>query len=342
MTALKLCLILALSVPFAHAQKPAPPDDGGLRTLPGPGEDPEPGPRRVSRIETFLAHGDYDRLETIVARLRAEKTRAPGGGWVLKTFYAQLNPKETDEQLLTVHRQQIEAWIKQKPESITARVALAEFYIDYAWVARGNAQSDKVPDSAWPLFQERAKKAEEVLHDAIKLDQKCPEWYSALQTVALAEDWDKDRARKLFEQAIKFEPDYPYYYIRYANYLLPKWDGSEKESLDFIRKASDNRGGEAGDILYFQIATVLVTRNNGQFRPQLDWERLQHGHMALETAYGAANAEQNQFALMAIRFKDAATASKEFAIIGDKWSRGVWKTRAAYEKARDWAANNAG
>jgi tetratricopeptide (TPR) repeat protein len=336
---LKILLFLPLlvCVHSASAQKSTPADDGSLHTL---GEEPEPGPRRVSRTENLLLHGDFDKLESIATRLRTEKTRAPGGAWVLHTFYDLLNPKENDEHLLAVRRQHLEEWMKAKPESITARVALANFYTSYAWVARGGAESDKVPDSAWPLFTERAKKAEGILHDALKLDQKCPEWYAALQIVALAEDWEKDRAKKLFEQAIRFEPDYPYYYERYANYLLPKWDGSEKESLDFIKKTADQRGGDAGDILYFQIATVMISRSNGKFHPELDWPRLQRGHAALETAFGAAPGEENHFALMAFRFKDAAVAKKEFEAIGDKWARTVWKTRGAFEKARDWATAN--
>lgn len=339
----KLILFLALlcTLPVIHAQKPTTPDDGGLRTLPAPGEEPEPGPRRVSRIETLLTQGDFARLDTIADRLRAEKTRAPGGAWVLQTFYGQLNPRESDEATLATRRQQLEAWIKQNPKSITARVALARFYVRYAWVARGSQESDKVPDSAWPVYLERVQKAETILHDAIPLEQKCPEWYAVLETVAKANSWENPRAKKLFEQAIKFEPDYPAIYENYAEYLLPKWEGSEKASVDFVKEAADHRGGEAGDIVYFQIATVMITRNNGKFHPELDWPRLQRGHAALETAFGAAPGEENHFALMATRYKDAAIAKKEFDVIGEKWSRSIWKNKAAFEKARDWAAANA-
>jgi len=71
MNHLKLCLVLALSLPFAQAQKLTTPDDGGLRTL---GEDPEPGPPRVTRIETLLTQGDFARLAQAHGFSRAVNT----------------------------------------------------------------------------------------------------------------------------------------------------------------------------------------------------------------------------------------------------------------------------
>ena len=342
MNRLTLCLCLALFglLPVAKAQQTPPSDDGRLRTLPGSSDDDEtPAARhRVNQIEELLLKGDFDRLDRIADKARTGKTRNPGGGWRLKAFYTELNASKGSEQSFQQRLQQLEAWIKAKPESITARVGLAEFYTNYAWFARGSATEDKVPDSAWPVFRERAKKAEEVLKQAAKLDQKCPESYAAMQTVALALDWDKGRAKKLFEQAVQFEPDYEYYYEHYANYLLPKWDGDEHDSLAFAQHAADTLGGERGDMMYFYIATVMIKRGNAGFKPEMDWPRIQRGQAAIEAAYGPSAGEQNRFAFMAVRFKDAATAQKEFTAIGEKWSPGVWRTRGYFEKARDWAA----
>ena len=161
-----------------------------------------------------------------------------------------------------------------------------------------------------------------------------------MQVVALALDWPKPRARKLFDDAVHFEPDYPTFYERYANYLLPKWDGDEHDSIDFAQQTADSLGGDRGDIVYFQIATVLIHRGNEGFRPALDWKRIQRGHAALELAFGPSRAERNRFAFIAVRFRDAEVARQQFAAIGDKWSASVWKTRAAFEKARTWAAAN--
>ena len=328
--------LLAFSLAHSRAQQPAATDNGGLRPV-SDDANPTPGPRRITRVETFLNQGDFDRLDETAAKLRADKSRQPGGIWRLQTLYGELNPRTTDEQLLVEHRKHLEAWVQQKPASITARIALAEFYTDYAWVARGNKEVDQVPESAWPLFRERARKAEDILHQAQKLDEKCPEWFAAMQTVALALDWDKARTRKLFDQATAFEPDYPSYDERYANYLLPKWDGNEHDSIDFAKQAADKLGGDRGDMMYFLIATVLVKKGNEGFRPALDWPRIQRGYTAIETTYGTSSGQRNRYAFIAVRYHDAATAQKVFTVIGDKWSVTVWRTRAAFDRARTWA-----
>jgi hypothetical protein len=341
----KFCLALALLAPFSfqigHAQAP-PKDDGRLRTLPESDSD-ESSPataRKVTQIGGLLAQADFDRLDKIADKIRSEKSRGAGGSWRLKTFYEQMTTKQDIASNPDVHQQQLEAWIKAKPESVTARIGLAEFFISSGWAARGSAT--EVADSAWPIFLGKVKKGKAILDEAAKLSQKDPEWYSAMQSVALGEDWDHGKMKSLFEQAIRFEPDYQYYYQSYANYLLPKWEGKEQDSIELAKHSADAVGGERGDTLYFHIATVIIRRGNAGYKPEMDWERLKRGHAALEATYGISNNEQNRFAFMAVRFQDAATAQKEFALIGEKWAVSVWKTRGYYEKARAWAAGEAG
>jgi hypothetical protein len=40
---------------------------------------------------------------------------------------------------------------------------------------------------------------------------------------------------------------------------------------------------------------------------------------------------------MAWKFRDAAFARQQFEVIGDRWSRGVWRDKEYFDRARDWA-----
>ena len=70
-------------------------------------------------------------------------------------------------------------WEKAYPDSITARVATARFYVAYAWHARSTEYASKVTDEGWRLFKERLAKARTVLDQSKSLEPKCPMWWSA-------------------------------------------------------------------------------------------------------------------------------------------------------------------
>src|SRR5262249_27327327 len=62
-----------------------------------------------------------------------------------------------------------------RPQSVTARIALATAYPDYGWHARGEGEVETVSDSGWKLLEEPSDKAAEVLKQAWSLLTKCPE-----------------------------------------------------------------------------------------------------------------------------------------------------------------------
>ncbi|HET9399683.1 MAG TPA: DUF4034 domain-containing protein [Candidatus Acidoferrales bacterium] len=294
-------------------------------------------------MRALLFNAQYDQLDKMAETARSQKLRFPGGEWQLRYFYTAIDAPVGADRGSEDHLRRIEAWAQSRPNSVTARVALAKSYVRYAWEARGNGMADTVTPLGWRLFAERLHEAHEILDAAEAMSPPCPEVYSTMQAVALGENLNADGMRQLFERAIQIEPEYFYLYDAYANYLLPKWDGRPGDSAAFARESADRVSGSAGDILYFEIATVLIKMGNGNFEPtELDWQRIQRGHAALEAAYGGARRERNQFAFMAVRFKDAQVARQEFSIIGDDWGQAVWRTRQQFDRARDWALAHGG
>ena len=290
----------------------------------------------TAQVAAMLAHGDYDAIDRLATKYRSEKTRLPGGGWELAYLYEGL--AAPDRAHPEDHIAELNAWIAARPQSITPRVALAGVYLKYAWVARGAGYADSVTPEGWKLFDERAAKAKQVLDDAANITPMCPEWYEKMQTVALAQNWDKDRAEALFQKAIQFEPDYLYFYKSHANYLLPKWDGDEGDAAAFAKRSADAIGGAKGDYIYFQIGMVVADAKSGANGGGLDWARIQRGYRAQRELFGRnMNGDVNHLAFFAWRFQDRAVARQALAQIGDKWSKNVWKTRKRFEQVRTWA-----
>jgi len=289
-------------------------------------------------IQSDLKEEKFDELDRIADQFRREKTRLRGGGWVLRAFYSDLDvDPQTDQQTID-HLAHLEHWMTQRPDSITARVALAQSLRSWAWVARGRGYADKVTDEGWRLYNERLAKADAVLESPMKTSVRCPEWYYGMLAVGFGQGWAAGRMKKILEQGLQLEPEYYFLYRQYFTYLLPKWYGKKGDASAFAKSSADKVGGDAGDLLYYQIATSLIARNNSDFDVlEMDWSRIQRGYKVLLTKYGGSSGTKNQLAYFACRFKDAQVARQQFALIGEEWSREVWGDRKRFDQASDWA-----
>jgi len=325
--------------PVAVAAQSTPPAPDALDSGVQPSS---PGKQSLqARIAELSQSGKYDELERIANKLRVDQTRMAGGGWQITRVYAGLEarPGTLEED----HIAQLNAWIAARPQSITAHVALAEAYIHFAWMARGNGLADTVTTEGWRLFAARIGEAKRTLDDSANLTPMCPGWYSTMMTVGLAQDWDKPRMAALFDQAIQFEPNYFHFYQSYARYLLPKWDGEIGEDAAFAKRSGDALGGAQGDFVYYQIAIMVLGLSNGKVDTEhMDWARIQRGYQAQGQLYSNTNYDTNRMALMAWRFRDVAAARAYFDQVGQKWDKQVWKTRERFDKSRDWAMENHG
>src|SRR5215469_8619227 len=121
----------------------------------------------ATRVKTQLEQEHFKVLDDAAAADRFGKTRFPGGGWRLYTFYSAVeSPREkapATEAEWADALDRLKRWSVQRPESVTARVALAHAYLNYAWQARGNGSDASVTPEGRRVFDERIKLAEEEL-----------------------------------------------------------------------------------------------------------------------------------------------------------------------------------
>lgn len=291
-------------------------------------------------MRRLLQEGRYADLNRIADTERSNKELVAGGRWKLHHFYLALTelPGNVSPDDRESNLKQIQSWTDATPESITARVALAHVYVNYAWDARGVGTSDTVSENGWDLFGKRLEKAKAVLDEADALPAKCPESYFVMQQIALGQGWDRAQAENLLETATAFAPDYYYYYRAFARYLMPQWNGENGEAANFAAEVADRIGGDAGDILYFQVASEITCACNQPEFMRLSWARLQKGHDLLEREYGVSLMNENYFAVMAVKNQDWSVADRAFKRIGDNWYIDVWFTHDYFNQMRDQSA----
>lgn len=328
--AILLCICILFAAP-AISQTPSP----GLSPAPVVENESPSQPGLQANIARMFANNEYDTIDRIAYRARTEKTRLRGGIWSLKHIYNGLSMPSQDGYDTSIAR--LTDWIAHNPQSITARVALAEVYYKYGWVARGSGYADSVTPEGQKLFLDRVARAHTVLDEASSLNTKCPQWYSLMLSIARSQGWDEEKTDELFNKAVAFEPGYFDYYDSYADYLLPEWEGKSGESAAFAKQVADHIGGQQGDFVYFEIAAHVVGASNPSTEG-LDWTRVQRGHDALAQLYTSVNFDRNQYALLAWRFKDTAVANQQFALIGDKWAPTIWQDQDQFNSVKSWAA----
>jgi hypothetical protein len=109
----------------------------------------------------------------------------------------------------------------------------------------------------------------------------------------------------------------------------------------FAEQISDHVGGDDGDIIYFEIASLLACQcqSTKTSLEGLSWPRIQRGYNALRQHYGVSNLKMNRFALMAYSSDDKVGANKAFSAIGEDWEHTVWKNQQTFEDAKTWAAS---
>ena len=295
-------------------------------------------------VAQLLKASRFKELDCLADSLRSSKVHFATGEWKLSSFYEAVSeplqhPTQEDWDFTL---SQLKNWGSQHPSSITAQIALADAYINYAWFARGEDTSDTVSQKGWELYGQRIAHAKAILDHSVTFKTKCPEWYSAMQSVALAQSWDLQAARALLEKAIKFEPTYYTYYRTYAYFLQPQWHGEEGDSEKFANEIADRIGGDDGDIVYAQtVARIVCICNAAPVLKNLSWPRTQKGFALMERRYGSSLHNLNRLAVIAWKFDDPVAAVKIFPRIEDQWAKDVWNSKKNFDIGKQWATEMA-
>jgi hypothetical protein len=305
--------------------------------------DPE---KYAGGVRLLLEQERFRALDDLAAGDRANKTRFAGGEWKLRAFYdAIASPAGKGRGVVAdwnLYRDRLNRWMAQQPGSITARVALAQAELMFAWQVRGTRDADIAPERQL-LFTQKLKAAETILNQASDLPEKCPEWYVVMQQVGRASGWELEGLSGLLERAVAFDPQYYYVYQQHALTLMPRWRGREGDAEKFAAEAADRMGGKPGDILYWQIAQAIMGDPDMAKAPQhFVWSRALIGYQALVEQFGSSTLRQNQIAFMAARFGDYMTTDDLLLQIGDRWDPAAWGSQEYFEKVKAWARGSAG
>ena len=278
---------------------------------------------------------DFRSIDSAATVAREKKERLPGGYWKLDHiyegltgFYAEYKGQRVTDEMWTNRIEILKQWKIAMPESITARVALAQAYAGHGWFARGSGYANEVTQQDFETLHERLAMARRELEAARSINVQCPRWYREMLMIAMAESWSHEEFDELYNAAIKAEPNYLQAYLVKSEYLTPKWSGEEDDWQKFVdslpSKLATLKDAEI-DIIYL----VVVVNKMREPSLSINWamiakDRIRNGFSGLDKKYGVDRRRLNQIAFVSVTCGDLDSARMAFERIGDERDPEVW------------------
>jgi hypothetical protein len=249
---------------------------------------PRPLQRATDDHLGLLMSRAYDRLDQAADEARAKDLALSDGQPLLAAIYAGVVGcgcgNQLNDELWQVRKQRLEEWAKRKPESTTARLALAGFPVKYAWMARGGGYANTVSPEGWELFRARLEEGRKSLLAVNGKARQDAGWYDMMLDVALSQGWPREKYDALFSEAVEKYPYYTPLYFSRMNFYSKRWYGSVEESQRVADEAVARTRGRWGEILYARLNWAMS--DDMMFATgRTDWPRMKSGFEQLVKDY---------------------------------------------------------
>jgi len=332
-------------MPTIHAVAPA--TIAPAETEKVPGSEAELREAIALRISALWSAGDFGSLEAMAEQYARTHARTYSGKWRLSLFYMDLSdqltipwPSEwygTDaiscqckvpdvthydeaERRWNDMQAKLHGWMERSPDSLHARLAMANLLLNRAWFYRGNGFADTVPDEAWPLFSRYVEQARMLLSQDRTQAASDPEWFGVMFRIAAAQSWSSANVASLLRDLSLSETLYIGAYDGAAMVLKPQWGGSYEQLERFARQIAAERKHEGPELyarMYWNIGANELPNTHA------DWSLLKQGFEDMIQRYPDPR-NLNALAMFACVAGDAETFRKTVETLGDNLTPNSW------------------
>jgi len=229
---------------------------------------------------TLLSKEDFAGLEKLAAELRKKGYDVRFDSTQLGAFYGglKLGTDATNQEWMD-RLPVLKKWSAAFPKSLTARLAIANWFIGYAWRARGGGYADTITPEGGEKMESSATRAEDTLEavpEGTKIDD--PIYYKDWLDLCLLQGKSKDEMFDYLEKGTALAPEFEPLYLGAAIYLMDRWYGDPLERETWMKKWADTFPPEKGDVLYAELLTEDAGDYGEElFKKPVDYDRAKLG-----------------------------------------------------------------
>lgn len=148
-----------------------------------------------------------------------------------KLLYAISSFENSDPML----EDKLKAWLKEKPNSIFPHLAYGMYHFHLGSLSRGSRWSKDTTSQQFAKMRGHFREAKDQLTWVVEKNSKSSLAYAGLLSIEFI---NSNNEKKLFDEAIKFNPFSSVIRTTYLVSLLPKWGGSFKKIENFLNETS--------------------------------------------------------------------------------------------------------
>jgi hypothetical protein len=285
-------------------------------------QSPRPMQRAADEYEELLMTRSYRALEQASLEAHSSQSVIGDGQPRLAAIYAGTAGCVCGDQQTNwnLRGERLREWSKNYPKSITAKVALATYPMQYGWSVRGGGYASTVSPEAWKQFYKYLDDARDALNSLEPDAKNDPGWFDGMLGLATAQQWPRDQFEALYERAQRQHPGYLPIYFTAAGYYSPRWGGSIADLQRFIDRATEATRPKLGETLY---ARLIWSESRSFEKTPIDWQRMKAGFERIVKDYPDPW-NINNYARFACRNVDWLTVLALAERIGDKPVAMAW------------------
>jgi hypothetical protein len=228
----------------------------------------------------LLLKKDFNGLDALAAAVKAKGYDIRQYDTELDAYYEAFQVSDgDDEQVWQDRLQLLQDWNTANPQSLSAHIALANWYHDHGWRARGSGYADTVTAIGAATLDASEKDAADVLTSvpaSTTIDD--PHYYATWISLCIGQGRPKDEMFGYLNKSIALAKDYGTSYLDAAIYLLERWYGAHGEREQWMKTWADSFPPEKGDVFYaFLLSGDARYLSNDVYKLDVDYDRAKNG-----------------------------------------------------------------
>lgn len=217
-----------------------------------------------------------------------------------------------------------------------------EFYLQWAWDARGGGTAAEVSEENMGLFRERLGIAQEALSQAYELDKSDPRAAVAMVRACRGLGDDRPAMEKWFNRAMAADPDAYEACAQKLEYLEPFWYGNGRldEVQKFVRECRESgnfRGRIPLILVDAQLRLARLTNDPAAYlsNPHV-WEGIRGAYEAQLARFPDDRYDRTRYATLAAWSGQSGDAMRQFNILGNSpWPNATLGEGLKYDELKE-------